>query len=437
MLENDIPQTAEIDRRNASISVAYDGNPQFEKIQGTEMAYAVNTDKSVLFINNRYYAVDDAVWFVSDRPTGPWEVCVAVPDDVQSIPPQYPVYNVRYVYVYDYTPDIVYVGYTPGYLYSYRYRGTIVYGTGYHYSSWYRTRYYPRPVTYGYGVHYNPFTGWGFYYGVSYGWIGYTYRPMPYYYTSWWGPAGYCYGYRHGYYNGYNRAYYRGYYYGYSYGVYASSRSGYRSGYYDGYHHSYSMNVYKSRPTGVIHTGTRATTYGSRTGTAASRSSYSNPAASDRKNNVYTDRNGNVYRQKGETWQIRQEGSWKKSDLPGSTRPSGSGTVRTKPVTTRPVTTRPVTTGTTERTTSTQTTRPATQGTYTNRPATERPSGTGQELRRESQARSQGSQRTYNYQQSRQTRTSASPARGSSTSKSTSTSRPARPEQTTNPRERK
>ena len=60
-------------------------------------------------------------------------------------------------------------------------------------------------MTYGYGVHYNPYTGWGFSVGVSYGWIGYTYYRMPYYYTSWWGPAGYCYGYRHGYYSGYSR----------------------------------------------------------------------------------------------------------------------------------------------------------------------------------------------------------------------------------------
>ena len=67
-----------------------------------------------------------------------------------------------------------YVGYTPGYIYSYPYHGTIVYGTGYYYRPWYRRYYYPRPVTYGYGVHYNPYTGWGFSVGVSYGWVGYN-----------------------------------------------------------------------------------------------------------------------------------------------------------------------------------------------------------------------------------------------------------------------
>ena len=412
ILENEIPQTAEVDRRNASIDVSYDGNPQFEQIQGTQMAYAVNTDKSVLHIDNKYYAVDNAVWFVSDRATGPWAVCVSVPTSVQSIPPQYPVYNVKYVHVYDYTPDVVYVGYTPGYTYSYRYHGTVVYGTGYYYRPWYRTYYYPRPVTYGYGVHYNPYTGWGFSVGISYGWVGYSYHRRPYYYTSWWGPAGYRYGYRHGYYHGFSRSYYRGYYYGYSYGVYASSRSGYRAGYYDGYHrHSHSHNIYKSRPTGVIHTGTRAST------SYAHRSSRSAYTTTDRKNNVYTDRQGNVYRKKGDSWQTRESGSWKKSDVPDRrTGTTTTGTSRTRSSEAQR------TTGTQSRTrTSTDQQRSTgTTGATRTRTSTQSRSKpyTSQELKKESTARSQGSQRTYNYQQSR-TNTRSSGTR-SSTSRSSS-----------------
>ncbi len=421
MLENEIPQTAEIDRKKASVEVVYDGNPEFERMQGTEMAYAVNTDKSVLFIDNRYYCVDNAVWFVSDHATGPWQVCVSVPNDVQSIPPEYPVYNVKYVYIYDYTPDVVYVGYTPGYVYSYSYHGTIVYGTGYYYRPWYRTYYYPRPVTYGYGVHYNPYTGWGFSVGISYGWVGYSYYRRPYYYTSYWGPTGYRYGYRHGYYHGYNRGHYRGYYHGYSYGVYASSRSGYRAGYYDGRrHYSQSHNVYKSRSTGVVHTGTRATTYGSRTGSGATRSSYSKPATSSRKNNVYTDRNGNVYRQKGDNWQSREEGSWKKSDMPDRSRSSAttSSTARSAKSTTGTATER-----------SSQTRRSSQGDTYKSNQGRSSSGRTGQDLKRESQARSQGSQRSYNYQQSRQqpAKTSTSRSRSSSSSKSTGSSRATQP----------
>ncbi len=429
-LENEIPQTAEINRNEAEVEVSYDGNPEFERIQGTEMAYAVNTDKSVLFIDKRYYCVDNAVWFVSDHAAGPWEVCVSVPDDVQAIPPEYPVYNVKYVHVYDYTPDVVYVGYTPGYLYSYSYHGTIVYGTGYYYRPWYRTYYYPRPVTYGYGVHYNPYSGWGFSVGISYGWVGYSYYNRPYYYTSWWGPAGYSYGYRHGYYPGYNRGYYKGYYYGYNYGVYTSSRSGYRAGYYNGHsYHSHSQNVYKSRSTGVIHTGTKTTTYGSRTGSGASRSSYSKPASSDRKNNIYADKSGNVYRKKGDSWQSRENGSWKKSDIPERTRTSSQTTSTSRSSASRMSTSTQRTTSSvsTGRSRGSTQTRRSTQGSsYKSNQERSSSYSTGQDLRRESQARSQGSQRSYDYQKNQQQAAKSSASRSRNSTKSTSTSRSSR-----------
>jgi len=457
ILENQIPQTAEIDRKSATIEVSYDGNPQFERIQGTEMSYASNTDKSVLLVDNRYYAVDNAVWFVSDRANGPWEVCVSVPDDVQSIPPEYPVYNVKYVHVYDYTPEVVYVGYTPGYVYSYPYHGTIVYGTGYHYRPWYGRYYYPRPVTYGYGVHYNPYTGWGFSVGVSYGWVGYSYHRSPYHYTSWWGPAGYRYGYRHGYYHGYSRSYHRGYYHGYSYGVYTSSHSGYRAGYYSGHHHAYTHNVYKSRSSGVIHSGTRATsTYGSRTASSSSRSSrssYSRPTTTDRKNNVYTDKSGNVYRKKGDTWQSREDGSWKKSENMERNRTTTSSSRATEQRTSPTTRTRPESTSTqrssttrtgssqsgatnrsrTESSTSRQS--PATtksSSTTRSSSSTSRPSqsSTSRELNRESQARSQGSQRSYNYKKSQQPAKSSSSTSRSGSSSSRSSASQSRSTQT-------
>jgi hypothetical protein len=413
-LENQIPQTAEIDRKSAKVEVNYDGNPQFERIKGTEMSYAVNTDKSVLYIDQRYYVCDNAVWFVSDHATGPWQVCVSVPDNVQSIPPEYPVYNVKYVYVYDYTPEIVYVGYTPGYVYSYSYHGTVVYGTGYYYRPWHRTYYYPRPVTYGFGVHYNPYTGWGFSVGLSYGWIGYSYYRRPYYYSSWWGPAGYRYGYRHGYYHGYSRSYYHGYYRGYSYGVYASSRSGYRTA----PHHISHQNLYKSRTSGVVHTGTRPTTYGSRTGSSASRSSYSRPSTTDRKNNVYTDRNGNVYRKKGENWQTRENGSWKKSGVPDRSRTGSRAETGSTPQRTPSAADRGRENARTQRPTPNRYSSGSRSGSGTSSAGRGR---TGYELRQESRARSQGSQRSYQYQQSQQSRqgtTSGSTRRSTGNAKS-------------------
>ncbi len=268
LLEQSIPQTATIDRKEASVEVKYDGDPEFEKIEGTSMSYALNTDKSVLLIDNIYYCVDDAVWFTSNKPTGPWEVCVEKPGEVDEIPPECPVYNVKYTYIYESTPEVVYVGYLPGYTYSYVYGGVVVYGTGYYYNPWYGRYYYPRPVTWGYGVHYNPYSGWGFSFGISYGWIGWGFHP---YRRAYWGPRGYHRGYRHG----YNRGYRHG------------ARSGYRAGYRAGQRNS-NRNVYNNRNSGVKQSGN------ARNAQAANNIN-NKGQASGKANNMYSDKNGNVY----------------------------------------------------------------------------------------------------------------------------------------------
>jgi hypothetical protein len=224
MYEQYIPQTAKVDRNEATTTVSYDGEPKFEAIEGTKLSYALNTESTVLKVENEYYVVDDGVWFRSKTPKGPWEVSDTRPDDLDDIPPSSPVYNVKYVYIYDSTPEVVYVGYTPGYYHSYVYSGVVVYGTGYYYRPWYGYYYYPRPVTYGFGVHYNPYTGWGFSVGVSYGWFTLSFSSY-----SYWGPRGYAHGYRHGYYHGYRHGYHNGY------------RAGYARGRYD------ASNVYRNR----------------------------------------------------------------------------------------------------------------------------------------------------------------------------------------------
>ncbi len=314
LLENSVPQTAEVDRKKATVEVQYDGNPKFSKIESTSVSYAENADKTVLLINQKYYCVDDAIWFVSDKATGPWEVCVNVPDEVQDIPPSSPVYNVKYVYVYDYTPSVVYVGYTPGYYGSYAYHGTVIYGTGYWYRPWYYTYYYPRPVTWGFGVHYNPWTGWGFSFGVSYGWISFGWHP---YYHGWWGPCGYRYGYRHGYYRGYNNAYRHGYRHGYA----AGRRAGYVASNRPSTREARTSNIYKNRSNGIRNTGVRPTTRPStristrpanRDTRQVDRPS-TRPATSPRtrENNVYSDTNGNIYRRDNNgNWQQRNNGQW-------------------------------------------------------------------------------------------------------------------------------
>jgi len=139
-----IPQMAEVDRSTATSQVEYDGDPQFEPIENTGMEYAVNTPTAVIRLNGRFYDCDQGVWFESASPYGPWEVCTGVPGVIYTIPPRCPVYCVRYVRVYSFTPDIVYVGYTAGYTGCYVYNRTVVYGTGYNYRPWYRHTYYAR-----------------------------------------------------------------------------------------------------------------------------------------------------------------------------------------------------------------------------------------------------------------------------------------------------
>jgi hypothetical protein len=334
-LENSVPQTAEVDRHSASLVVTYDGSPRFERCAGG-VAYAVNTEKSVLLVDGVYYCCDEAIWFVSDYPDGPWEVATWLPEEIRDIPPDCPVYNVRYVYIYDYTPDVVYVGYTPGYLGSYVYHGCIVYGTGYWYDPWYDYYYYPRPCTWGFGAHWNPFTGWGFCFGLSYHWVHCCPYWRPWHHWGWWGPGGYVHGYRHGYYQGYHH----GYHDGFHHGVHAGYRPAKKT---------YDRNLYRVRPEGIVKTGTKRPNTGHfghvyvhepKTKPSASLtpskkkvaelsplkkgrqaaapieknvpelSPLKKPKVAEKPNDVFTDKKGNVYRKEGDTWQKRDTGKW-------------------------------------------------------------------------------------------------------------------------------
>lgn len=217
VMDAQVPQTAKVDRKTANADIEYDGDPRFDNISGTDMDYAVNTSSYVLRWRGSYYAVDKGVWFQSYSSDGPWRICIERPYEVSLIPPRYPVYAMKYVYIYDVTPDYVYVGYTPGYLNTFVYGPTVVYGTGYYYQPWYGRYYYPRPYTWGFNMQYNPWTGWGFGFNFNYGWFNFgigNYSPWSYY-GGWWGPAiyrpSYCWSpYRAGYHGGYGGGGYYG-----------------------------------------------------------------------------------------------------------------------------------------------------------------------------------------------------------------------------------
>jgi hypothetical protein len=201
VMDAQIPQTAAVQKGSVDIDVSYDGNPKFESIDGTSLSYGVNTASTVLKSGGNYYLVEDAVWYISSAATGPWRVAESRPEGVEAIPPESPAYNVKYVYIYETTPEVVYVGYTPGYTGSYVYNTTIVYGTGWYYRPWISPYYYyPRYGTWGFGIHYNPWTGWNF--GLSWGWGpfrvgfysgGYWHRHHYWHHRHYgrWGPGGY------------------------------------------------------------------------------------------------------------------------------------------------------------------------------------------------------------------------------------------------------
>lgn len=171
-----IPQTATVDRKKATFTATYDGEPRFKAISGTDMSYATNSPDDVIKARGKYYAVSNGVWFMAESPRGPWSVCDYVPPEIYSIPPTVPVYQVKYVYVYDAMPDWVYVGYTPGYFGAFIWDGVVVYGTGFHYPYWYGTYYLGWPWTWGFGFHY-AYWGGGFFWRPWY--------PRPWYWHHW------------------------------------------------------------------------------------------------------------------------------------------------------------------------------------------------------------------------------------------------------------
>ncbi len=218
-----VPQTARVDRKNTKAEIQYDGEPQFNAIEGTDMDYAINTPNYVIRWRGLYYAVDNGVWFQSYYPNGPWTVSAVRPYAVSLIPPRYPVYAMKYVYIYDVTPDYIYMGYTPGYLNTFVYGPTVVYGTGYYYRPWVGRYFYARPYTWGFNMHYNPWTGWSFGFNYNLGWFHFgvgNYNPWAW--GGWWGPAVYRPAYFH---TPYSTRYSHGYYGAYAPRYYNSGRT--------------------------------------------------------------------------------------------------------------------------------------------------------------------------------------------------------------------
>lgn len=307
-----IPQTAKVDRHTANVTVTYDGAPQFRQIPGTAVYSAENASTTVLRINGRYHVCDNAVWYEGDSPDGPWTVSTAVPAQVNEIPPSDPAYKVRYVYIYDHTPDAVYIGYTPGYLGSYVQGGVVVYGTGFYYNPWHGAYWYPRPYTWGFNMYYNPWYGWGFGASWGYNWFYPSWNYYGYYHPyswGWWGPYAYCpphYGHwhDHGYYG-------TGHYYGHRPAF--ASRTNTAGRLADQPLRGARTNVYENHQVRGVTPSTVASRPARAPQTAERGNSNPNTGAATKaplRGDYFTDGRGNVYRtENGRTEQLGQ-GGW-------------------------------------------------------------------------------------------------------------------------------
>ncbi len=191
VISNSIPQTATVPLVGGpTFTPNFDGPPQYLPIEGTSLSYVANSSEPVIQVApDVYFAVVAGVWFTSAQVTGPWIIATSVPAVIYTIPPSSPLNYVTYVRVYEATPQVVYVGYTPGYMGTVvSPYGTIMYGTGYYYTPWIGSVWYPPPYTYGVVAApvYNPWVGFTFGFAVGLATAAWM---EPYWGGAWYSPA--------------------------------------------------------------------------------------------------------------------------------------------------------------------------------------------------------------------------------------------------------
>src|SRR5882724_11748368 len=305
----------------AKVKVDYSGEPKFEPIKGTSMAYATNTRDKVIQLEGIYYLCLQGVWFMSPNPQGPWTTAKSVPQEIYTIPSSSPVYNLTYVTQTANPDGTVTANYTAGYLGGFilgAATGAIIAnGSGYWWPPYAYGAYYPYPATYG-----------GYYYGAGY---GYHYA-TPYYNSAtgaygWKQTASGPYGSatRGAAYNPYTGTYARGASVSTPYGsrsaaqaynpytgTYAQTRQGsnpnaqWGSSYVSRGNQSATMGHYSTA------NGTVAGISGSKGGKAAASSTAwgNSAAAKTASGNMYAGHDGNVYKNTGNGWQKYDNGSW-------------------------------------------------------------------------------------------------------------------------------
>ena len=316
----EIPQYARVNKKELKApDVTYNGDPQYENIQGTQLQRAANTDKEIIKYGDKYYMCYQGVWFMANSPNGQWTIATSVPEDIYKIPPSSPSHAVTYVTVEqddddddDWVTFAAYAGYT-GLMVGW---GCTVWGTGWYYPPYYwyggyYPIYYPYWRTYGYGAWYNPYTG-------IYGTAGRIYGPY--------GGAGF--GAR---YNPATGTYARG---AFAYGPYgargAAQAYNPRTGTYAATRQG--SNVYGSWGSTHVQRGddwvntkrftssagnTTRVTRGDQGGMISRRGPGGSGFVGARGENVYAGRDGNVYRRdQNGNWQKWDNGGWQSPNRP-------------------------------------------------------------------------------------------------------------------------
>ncbi|MBV9958245.1 MAG: hypothetical protein JO360_07485, partial [Acidobacteria bacterium] len=315
-----VPQTAHVNiRETKAPAVIYQGDPQYQAIEGTQLARAVNVDKDIVKSGDMYFMCYEGVWFTSSQSNGPWTVATSVPAEIYQIPPSSPAYNVTYVTVEDedsnddWVEFAAYAGYT-GMMIGW---GCTMWGTGWYYPPYYGYGgyypiYYPPLRTYGYGSWYNPYTGR---YGTAgringpYGGVGFGARYNPS--TGTYARGAYAYGPfgARGAAEAYNSRT----------GTYASTRQG--SGVYGSWG---STNVQRGdqwastkRFTNSSTGNTTRVTRGENGSMVRRKGENGSGFVGNRGDNVYAGRDGNVYRRdQNGNWNKWDNGSWNPAQKP-------------------------------------------------------------------------------------------------------------------------
>ena len=117
--------------RSTTISVQWQGEPQFIATDLPTLFCATNSNALVLKLEKDFYCNSLDAWFAASNPSGPWSVCVKIPRAIASLQIKSPLFEYRFIQVAESTPTTVTFRSTSGARSEFVHDGVVVYGTGF------------------------------------------------------------------------------------------------------------------------------------------------------------------------------------------------------------------------------------------------------------------------------------------------------------------